>query len=641
MLKEVLTSAHVEAGIKRNHRAFPLPENLKILGGDTETYRGHPHTVQVCSGPSGAVTVDYVTDETILPTFCARVLAADLRPGGVNVIYFHNLHFDLPVLLFPYHRELYEQVSDIELYLSPTGERLGPKWYEVPDQKILRVLALFGKVNAARFEWGRHWLAGEEERFDVETRLYLLDSAAFTHASLSRSLEMFQIPEVKLPRPDGIGTTRIKGPEFEAYAAQDAVAVRALGCKILDLHDTYKVRPSVSLPQFAGRVFRHHFMDETDVIQFPSEEVKRAAELSYHGGKNGLYVPPGVYEDCVEVDINSAYPWAMGGLPDFIRGNYRRVEGYAGGLAGIYCLSGTVNPSMRYPLIFDHAFKRVNGDFEDVWTTSYETALARVNPDITLTKMWGYVWEPSGVVGRNPFREYVDNFYRLKETTPKTDPNYNFYKLCLNGFYGKLVATVEQQRMEYVRCEDGEEMVVRSDYTYDSVLDRYVKTEKTHVAGGLYNPFVATLITGAVRAKLWELEVKYEALHSATDSIKTLKPIEELKGLGGWKKEVKGRCYLFRNKLYLHYDGEDAKENRGEAAGLRDGGQPLRKYGMHGFKGKLNEFHKARRELLEKGGLAYEYLHVVGLREGLRRKETPGNFVMRPELLLLNRPKRA
>lgn len=635
MLKEVIVSPHVAVGIKRNHRAFPLPENLRLMGGDTETYHGHPHTVQVAT--DAGVTVDYVEDETILPQFVRRVFP-ECRSGGVNVIYFHNLHFDLPVILFPFHRELYEQVNDIELYLSEGGERLPSRWYEVPDQKILRVLALFGKVNAARFEWGRHWYDGGEERFDVETRLYCLDSAAFTHASLSRSLEMFQIPEVKLARPEGIGRTRIRTKEFEDYAAQDAVAVRALGAKILELHDRYKVRPSVSLPQFAGRVFRHHFMGETDVIQFPAEAVRRAAELSYHGGKNGLYVPPGVYDDCVEVDINSAYPWAMSELPDFIHGSYEKVDGFAEGLVGVYCLSGVVDPRMKYPLIFDHSFKRVDGVFEDIWTTSYETALARKDPHIILTKCWGYVWVPSGVEGRNPFRDYVSEFYRLKETTPKTDPNYNFYKLLLNGFYGKLVATTEQYKMEYVRCDDGEQMAVRADYIFDSVLDCYVKADKDHMAGGLYNPFVATLITGAVRAKLWELEVKYEALHSATDSIKTLKPIEERKGLGGWKKEVKGRCYLFRNKLYLHYDGEDGKPNRGEAAGLEDEGRPLRKYGMHGFKGKLKEFHDARRKLLADGGMSYEYLHAVGLREGLRRKETPGDFVMRPEILLLNRP---
>ncbi len=634
MIKTVLIPAHVSKGITRNHKGHPATGNLHIFGADTETYHGYPHAIQLATA-EGA-NLEYVKGRDALPTF-VRMIYPHVRSKKVNVCYVHNLNFDLPVLFWGDHEEFYEQHNDIELWKAANGTKLPRKWYEQEEiAEVLKIKILFGKVNAAKFEWGRHYLSGDEAKFETARRLLLYDSMAFTHASLSRSLTMFHIPEVKMEAPKGLGTKRIKGEAFEKYAIQDAVAVRALGLKIMEIHDRYAVRPSVSLPQFAGRVFRHHFMGAEDLIKFPPEECQKAAELSYHGGKNGFYGLPGLYPNCVEVDINSAYPAAMAQLPDMIHGDYVRVNEYRPGMVGIFCLSGKVDPRMKYPLIFDHKFKRVDGDFKDVWTTGYETALALECPEIIITASPGWAWAP-GVVPKdfkNPFTEYVNNFYKLKETTPKDDPNYNFYKLALNSLYGKFVGTVERHHLCWVANAEGDEMLIRQDFRWDSVLEKYVQVETDHIAGGLYNPFVATLITGYVRAVLWGLETKYQALHSSTDSIKTVMPIEEVPGLGGWKKEVQGPCYIFRNKLYLHYDAENSKPG---VQGLSHEGHPLRKFAMHGFKGKLKEYHDAREALLRDGGLIYKYQHVVGLREGLKRKERPGDFVMREEFLSLTK----
>lgn len=637
MEKTVTYPNHVTAGILPNHRAHPLPGNLRLFGADTETVHGNPHTIQAWAGPSDDgenenVHLEYVTRRTILPSFWSW-MRPRLRESGVNVCYFHNLKFDLMILLSDHHLSVYEQGGRSEFFLEFDGGPLKKKLAADPLRLVVKAEVLFGKVNAMTLTEGKHYMESGSLRFRSTAELKIFDSRAFTQAGLDRSLKMFQIPLSKLKSPEGLGSVPLKTKEFEDYAKKDVVAEWHLGRRIMDIHGKYKVRPSVSLPQFMSRVFRHDFFKPSERIDFPPEDIVHAAELSYHGGKNGMYADPGVYEDVTEVDINSAYPWAMRSLPSFLKGEYVSVDGWAGPeAAGIYKISGWTDPKAVYPLVFDHLFRRVDGEFKDVWTTSYEVDRILKASFIRVTDISGWVWRPRGSPG-NPFRDFVDHFFELKQKTPRDDPYYTFYKIALNALYGKLVGVVEER--ELMDLDDGDESaVVRADYKWDSALGRYVKAVVKNVAGQMYNPFIATLITGKVRALLYDLETKYEALHSATDSIKTLKKIDEVPGLGGWKEECYGRCWIFRNKLYLHFDGTGKKE---AFRGIKDRDQNLVKYALHAYKGSVEDLFKNRKELLRDGKMEYEFQHVVGLREGLRRKETPGDFVRRRETLVLKR----
>lgn len=642
MEKIVTYPSHVLEGIKPNHRAHPLPENVRIFGADTETVHGKPHTLQVCEDGRNARLI-YVDEKTILPTFWEIVRPAMIE-GGLNLCYFHNLKFDIMVLFADHHREVYEQINAIRFHLDVNAKPLPAGWFKEPHKKVLTCEILFGKVNAATFTEGFYYLADDEQlRFKGTAALKVLDSRAFTLASLSRSLKMYHIPETKLDAPKFLGEKPLRTPEFEAYAKQDVIAQHALADKIVQIHAKYQVRPSISLPQFIARVFRHDFFKKGWRIEFPPLECVRAAELSYHGGKNGYYLDgPQMLDDVSEIDINSAFPWAMHDLPSFVGGKYVKTDKYVPGPVGIFSLSGNVDPKTKYPLVFDHGFRAVRGPFENVWTTSYETAAILSSSDVTVTKCFGWIWEPKNPDGPNPFRAFVDHFYHLKETTPKSDPYYHFYKIALNSLYGKLVGAVEEHDVDILAGENGEgvsvEKGVKTDYHWDEALKAYIRVAKENVAGQMYHPFIASLITGRVRALIHGLETKYQALHTATDSIKTLMPVEEKPGLGGWKLECSGRCYLFRNKLYLHFD-KAGKEPPKEAwnYGLKENGQQLTKAAFHGFKGPFRELFDRRHELLTKGEMEYTYRHVVGLREGMRRGETPADFVTRREIMKLKR----
>ena len=549
-------------GIKRNHRS--TAREVLTFGGDTETVRGEPHTLQISH--KGATDLYYVNRRNILPTFLDHVDNV-LGRGEWGVVYFHFLPFDLPVLFKDENPNIW-QASNF------TVEREGWKCYVNCEKRFFAKLC--------------------KDRHKI---IYIVDSFAYLPTSLDKIGKML-VPDLpKLKKPKGLGSLPLRTAEFENYAKRDAVIEDKFGKWIYDIHKRYDIRISVSLPQMAAFIFRHKFLKEDDIIDFPPHEVVAAAVSSYHGGKNGLYVPAGVYENCSEVDLNSAYAWAMKQLPSFLKGYYKRLEEYQEGICAVYNLSGEIN--CPYNIFFNDEFKPIHGKFKNIWVTSYELAEALKYKEVKITNIYGYGWFPQSK--RNPIGDYVDHFYELKNKTPKTNPMYNFYKLCGNSLYGKFIQAVE------VRDTEGAQKFAKENFDFEVTEEKGGKLKvkegvKVFNAGGLFNPFLATAITGMVRARIHDLEHRFKALHTATDSIKTLMPISGTSDeLGGYKLEVKGNCVLLRNKLYLHFN-ED---------GL------LTKYALHGFQGKVGELL----EMVVKKQNDYQVRHIFKVREAIRQRK--------------------
>lgn len=641
MIKDVEYPKHVVSGIRSVSRSFPLPKNLRLFGADTETFFGKPDTVQAHDGSD--TMIERVSGATIFDRLMTWV-SRRCRERGVNIVYFHRLAFDLLVVFFEKRKEIYQQGTETHFK------------YKGWDCRIL-----YGKVNAAVLRKGK-------------TTVQVLDSRAFTMASLAKSLMMFGVPEKKLPKPDRLGEKRLDFKDYD-YAKQDAISEYGLGKKILEFHSMYQVKPSISLPQFAARVFKRHFMTDGEVIPFPPVDVVKASEFSYHGGANLALDFPRVIEDAYEADISSAYPKAMSMLPQLVQGDYYEVTSFDPDRAGVYCVSGYAEPT-TYPILYNHVFKPLIGNFNDVWVTGHELARAMNDPAYEFKVSRGFVWDPDDRYKHNAFADYVQHFYKLKEETPKGTPLYYFYKYMLNQLYGKAIQAVEVRSLDSV--ERAIEEVLKSsrsreekfaeiealedvdeapemessfsgsiDYRWDAALGKYVRIKKHFRAGGIYNPFVATQITGYVRGALWDLETAYSAFHAATDSVKTTMKPKTSKGLGGVGVVTFGRCYLFRNKLYLHFCKDPAicghkyapfrfpQGHPLEGRPIMEGGQHLCKVGLHGFKGTIAQLFDRRHELLKNREMKYEYRHMVGLREGLKRDEDVCAMVTRRELLKL------
>ena len=528
----------------------------QCFGADTETVKGEPLTYQIYSCDREEGFCYWVKPgEFVLKAFLLK-LRKLMSPGKIAVVWIHNMDFDMAVLFHPKQSILLNTKAEFEI------KSMGFKGS-----------FLYGKA---------HILEGV---FSDGARVICMDTFHYFPTSLVSLASTFQLSIRKLPKPRDLGNLRYKvsDSKFAAYAIRDAEISARIGEQILRYHAKFNVRLSLSAPQFASRVFRHSYIPQDSRIPFPKAWIAGPAISSYHGGRNGCYVPPGVYEGVSEYDITSAYPYAMTQLPNFLNCRYVATNKLEGG--GIY--DAEWSRQGEYPNLYSAANKL--SDTGRGWVTGYELLSAR-RSGARYRIHKGYAVRSEA--NCNPIAEYVKIMFREKESLKPTNPLHHFYKVgLLNSLYGKFIQSVERN--------------TGADVEFDS--DGFkVESEKVFTAGGLFNPFIASLITGFTRAYLHDLECKYDALHSSTDSILTQKRPSETPGLGGLTCKYTGTLILIRCKLYLV---------------LGPTGRII-KAALHGFWGTPGKLLK----MIKEGSLEYEVNHMNKLRESLKRNLTPLAF---------------
>lgn len=421
-------------GIKRTKKSFH--KKVNFIGCDTETIDGEPDTLQFCSNNFSKVIVK-VNRKNVTEIFI-NILKDLYESTSTNMIMFHNLSFDLPVIFFPYHKRFKENEFTIvdldkqfcaQIYCGKIwfAEIIFIKYTDNPKYSIeyLKEDGSQGLIN--------NYMKLCSIQITDSNSFFSTDD--FGRKSLKNLSYELNLKHKKLDVPKGLGESELNTDEFLKYALNDAVVQFDLGKYILNMHKEYNIPASISIAQMAQYVFTKNFMDN-DFISMPFEKIIKASEFSYHGGKNGFYLPgpceiPGVYD----VDVNSMYPYAMIMLPPMTKGYYDKVYDIDYNYEGIYNISGYVH-DCKYPILCDHEFKYLSGQYvKNLWVTSYELKEAQRNNEIDLQSIFGYIWVPEEN-SRNPFKEYVMHFYEKKNTTPKTDSRYMMYKLLLNCFSG-------------------------------------------------------------------------------------------------------------------------------------------------------------------------------------------------------------
>ena len=402
----------------------------------------------------------------------------------------------------------------------------------------------------------------------------------FIGISLDKAIKNLLREKGKEKAPKNLGLKKYKKSDkkFVKYALWDVRKTQEIGKLITDFHTEWDVTQTWSIAQLAERIFRHHFLEEN--IKRCPWEIIRPSLCSYHGGRNGFYVRPNFYKNVYSYDIISAYPYAMTMLPNFKDGEYYYVSKYESGYIGIYKISG-FKKKCKYPAFFNHNFKLIDGEFKDTWITSFELEQAKKWDEVKINKIEGYIFYPK-CHDKTPLQKYVETFVKLKKETSKDHPYYEFYKRLLNALYGKFIQMREEK--------------------LDDDNSRWI-------TGQMFHPFIASLITGHTRAMIHNLEHQFSSIHTSTDSIKTFKKIpQEFLGenLGDLSLEVEGKCLILRSRLYLHYD------KQGE----------LKKYALHGFKGKPEVLLRLWKDKAKR----YKVLRMVKPKEAIIQNKKPFVF---------------
>jgi hypothetical protein len=263
---------------------------------------------------------------------------------------------------------------------------------------------------------------------------------------------------------------------------------------------------------------------------------------------------------------------------------------------GVYQISGSA-AVCDWPALFDHDFKPLRGPFGATWVTGYELNEALATDEVVLKSCTGYYYD-QGDWNYSPFREYVDTLYDLKSSAKDPVMRY-MYKIELNGLTGKFIQT-------------------SPDWTL--VDGRLVRVRR---AGGLYHPFIASMITGYTRGKkMHPLEHKYKALHTATDGIFAPGNHQgaRVKSLGAVVAEGRGDLALLRNKLYVFYTDAESEDTT-ESVVFE--GRHILKCARHGYQGSVSSLEG----MLVSTNRTYKVNKPNKLKSSIKQGLTPNEFL--------------
>lgn len=547
---------NVRSGIKRTRSYFPKSPVL-VNGADTETCNGKIEMIQVCDF-NGKVSVLPVNPNNALEQFVLFIDTITIK-DCYNIIFFHNLVFDMEVMLEPY----------LDIYLLQKSLKL-----KIAGAEVLLNL---GKTSFGLIQ------------FSKNRKMHIRDSSNFIQGSLESVALKLGLKHKKMAKPQGLGVRSPWESDILEYAKNDAIVTKEIGDWIVNnLFKKYNTGIAVSFSHFSQKVYQNNYIDDY-FIPFPPDSCVELAEKSYHGGKNGLYIPvPAFLPNVYEIDLISAYAYSLKAMPYAFDCKYIYINKYIPNVDGIFEIEAEISP-FKYTFLFENrTFKPAVGYVKGLCLTSYELDKAISMGLIKIHKCRGWILQKQN--DSHPFASYVDYWWDIKKRSTPGSVEYKLAKLGANAIYGKLIGKVETDNIDYIETPDG---VIPNLYKY--------------VASSFYNPFLASLITAKTRLKLLDLEIKYQALHSATDSVKSFySPEENGTELGEPEVDVFGHCIILRNKFYLHFN----KEGK------------LEKFALHGFWGSVEELIN----MIKESRINYKCQHMFKLRESMRMtniKPTP------------------
>ncbi|MCD6263144.1 hypothetical protein J7L60_01870 [Candidatus Bathyarchaeota archaeon] len=265
-----------------------------------------------------------------------------------------------------------------------------------------------------------------------------------------------------------------------------------------------------------------------------------ALEFAYRSYRGGWIeaIRRGRMEKVYQVDLNSAYAWAISTLPSMLRGCWVRDRGEPSpdfdGVA--FCRCEVTMSSWLHSF----AYKPVKGGVNLYPLGSWETYLTWDEVRFIREHNLGEVEVKEYVAFMDlkpeyPFRKWVEELYGKRKALEKRGCEFEakIIKQVLASLYGKFIE----------RNKHGEEWET----------------------GPLFNPIYASLVTARVRLKVLEaaLKVAKDVVMVATDSlfVKSLPDLQYGDGLGEWRVKDEGEILVLGAGMFT-LRGRDGKTTK-------------------------------------------------------------------------------
>ncbi len=318
--------------------------------------------------------------------------------------------------------------------------------------------------------------------------------------------------------------------QIREYCKMDCILTRRLVEKWLQtFHDAFDFYPRnwVSSGYLAEKVLINNdiFVPRFNEIPYFVQDL---AWSSFYGGRFEL-IKRGFIGECFLYDVNSAYPYALTQLPDITKGKWITQNTiHPKAKVGFFHIKANIDNSVKVcPFPFRNKNKTIiypSGRFE-TFVTLQELLTVQSDSRIKYDILESCQFIPHKNCGY-PFRDFIEKMYKKRlELQKQKNPQQQALKLILNSMYGKTAQTTNNR------------------------------------FGNLFNPVIASFITGFARAQLYKFirdnNLENYVVAFATDSIAIQKKISNLNSekLGEMKLDKKAEDVYYLSNGYYRFNG--------------------------------------------------------------------------------------
>lgn len=276
-----------------------------------------------------------------------------------------------------------------------------------------------------------------------------------------------------------------------------------------------------------------------------SKEINDELRNAYFGGRTEIfrmYAPELKNDYYYYYDINSLYPFVMRkydypiSKPNIIMSPNKNIYKESNGVT----FAKIVSPKGLYIPVLPSKIKMKNdtklmfvlGSYEGWWDNHLLRKANEIGYKIEPKK--SYLFESDYI-----FKDFVNDFYKIKQNAEKDTPMYLIAKLLMNSLYGKFGQRQISESLIKDPFPDPAKYDVKEVIDFDTGWCKVEEEGK----GKMYLPQIAIHVTAMAQLWLYEsleeiLAKGYKVYYCDTDSITTdYKSMRTSKELGDWKLE--------------------------------------------------------------------------------------------------------